>query len=113
MTLDGEVTSSFEWMGAGRYRPDPRLGAMHGGEIAVRELFYGVDGEQLFVRLDGAAEGRFGIEFKDGKSEVTMIRGKIVEMRAPLSGTRFRVTLERDDLPTVFIPTEGDWLGIA
>ena len=32
VTLDGEVTSAFEWMGAGRYRPDPRSGAMHADE---------------------------------------------------------------------------------
>src|SRR5579862_6047530 len=37
-TLDGEVTSYFEWLGAGRYRPDPRSGSMHGGEAPIREF---------------------------------------------------------------------------
>jgi alpha-amylase/alpha-mannosidase (GH57 family) len=50
--IDGEVTSYFEWMGAGHYRPDERQGAMHGRKIHVREVRYGSDGESLFVRLD-------------------------------------------------------------
>ena len=54
VTLDGEVTSYFEWMGAGRYRPDPRSGAMHGGAPPVWEMFYGCDGESVALRLDGA-----------------------------------------------------------
>jgi len=51
-TIDGEVSSYFEWLGAGVYRPDLRQGAMHGKEAVVLELHYGSDGERLFVRLD-------------------------------------------------------------
>jgi hypothetical protein len=50
--IDGEVSSYFEWMGAGLYRPDERQGAMHGRKIHLRELRYGSDLENLFVRLD-------------------------------------------------------------
>jgi alpha-amylase/alpha-mannosidase (GH57 family) len=50
--IDGEVTSYFEWMGAGHYRPDERQGSMHGRKIHVQEVQYGSDGESLFVRLD-------------------------------------------------------------
>ena len=35
--IDGEVTSYFEWMGAGRYQPDNRSGAMHSGEPRIRD----------------------------------------------------------------------------
>ena len=61
-TLDGEVTSHFEWLGAGRYRPDPRSGAMHGGGTAAAEMFYGSDGTELFVRLDSPGTGKFDID---------------------------------------------------
>ena len=50
--IDGEVTSYFEWLGAGLYRPDPRSGAMHGRQFPVREVYYGTDGTSVFLRLD-------------------------------------------------------------
>jgi alpha-amylase/alpha-mannosidase (GH57 family) len=50
--IDGEVTSYFEWMGAGMYRADARSGAMHGKKFVIRELYYGSDGKNLYVRLD-------------------------------------------------------------
>src|ERR1019366_2083988 len=50
--LDGEVSSFFEWLGAGRYRPDLRSGAMHGGEPLLREFYYGNDDQFLYVRIE-------------------------------------------------------------
>lgn len=51
-TIDGEVTSYFEWMGAGSYRVDGRSGSMHGKRFLVKELFYGLDETSLSLRLD-------------------------------------------------------------
>ena len=51
-TIDGEVTSYFEWLGAGLYKVDRRSGAMHGGRYFVEQLYYGSDGQNLYVRLD-------------------------------------------------------------
>jgi alpha-amylase/alpha-mannosidase (GH57 family) len=50
--IDGEVSSYFEWIGAGSYRVDARSGSMHGKVTLVRELYYGSDGTNLFVRVD-------------------------------------------------------------
>ena len=50
--IDGEVTSYFEWIGAGHYSADQRLGAMHGRRFLVRELHYGTDGASFFLRVD-------------------------------------------------------------
>lgn len=50
--IDGEVTSYFEWMGAGRFQPDNRSGAMHSDEPRIRDVYYGADRENLYVRLD-------------------------------------------------------------
>ncbi len=51
-TIDGEVSSYFEWLGAGLYKVDNRSGAMHGQRFVIRELRYGSDGSSLYVRLD-------------------------------------------------------------
>jgi len=109
VTLDGEVTSAFEWMGAGRFRPDPRSGAMHGGGSVAREMFYGSDGKRLFVRLDAAANGQLGIDFESGTAAVRVVSGRIVEMEALRKGDRFRITVTRDGLPTVTLPAQG-WI---
>ncbi len=50
--IDGEVTSYFEWLGAGMYRVDARSGAMHGKRFLIQELSYGSDGQNLYVRID-------------------------------------------------------------
>jgi alpha-amylase/alpha-mannosidase (GH57 family) len=109
VTLDGEVTSAFEWMGAGRFRPDPRSGAMHGGGAIAREMFYGSDGKRLFVRLDSAAKGQLGIDFESGTAAVRVVSGRIVEMEALRKGDRFRITVTREGLPTMTLPSQG-WI---
>jgi alpha-amylase/alpha-mannosidase (GH57 family) len=109
VTLDGEVTSAFEWMGAGHYRPDSRSGAMHGGGRVAHEMFYGSNGTDLFVRLDAVGTGKLGIEFESGPAEAHVVAGRIVEMEAPRNGDRFRVTVKRDGLPTMTLPADG-WI---
>jgi alpha-amylase/alpha-mannosidase (GH57 family) len=112
-TLDGEITSVFEWSGAGRYRPDPRSGAMH-GDAPLREFFYGLSDERLFVRIDqvGANEaerGDFKIEFETGTAETRVAIRGVIELSAPLAGQRFRITMTRDGLPPVTVPA-GGWI---
>jgi alpha-amylase/alpha-mannosidase (GH57 family) len=51
-SIDGEVTSYFEWLGAGLYRADDRSGSMHGKKFLVREVYYGADGSNLYLRVD-------------------------------------------------------------
>ncbi|MEO8595821.1 MAG: glycoside hydrolase family 57 protein [Candidatus Solibacter sp.] len=50
--IDGEVSSYFEWLGAGQYRVDERSGSMHGKKFLIQEVFFGSDGDHLFVRVD-------------------------------------------------------------
>jgi len=54
--IDGEVSSYFEWLGAGVYRVDRRSGAMHGRRFLIKEMLYGSDGQNLFIRVDFDAE---------------------------------------------------------
>jgi len=55
--LDGDITSYFEWLGAGQYMLDQRDGAIHGKRSVAKELHYGSDGKELFLRLDFTAAG--------------------------------------------------------
>ena len=106
--LDGELTTYFEWSGAGRYRPDPRSGAMHGSTLA-REMFYGTDGERVYVRLDEAADADFLIEFEGGAAATEAARGSVLELRAPLQAARFRVVGHRGTIQIGTLPLNG-WI---
>lgn len=111
-TMDGEVTSHFEWMGAGRYRPDPRSGAMHGGSAGAQEMFYGVDDANLYIRLDGASGDSFVVEFETGAAGAEVTRGRIVEIRAPKGGKMFRVAVKKGGLVVATLPAQG-WIAIG
>jgi hypothetical protein len=50
--VDGKVTTYFEWLGAGLYSPDLRQAAMHGGQFYFEHLYYGVDEDNFYLRLD-------------------------------------------------------------
>ena len=50
--VDGEITSYFEWLGAGLYRVDQRSGSMHGRKLLVHEVQYGSDDANFYVRVD-------------------------------------------------------------
>jgi alpha-amylase/alpha-mannosidase (GH57 family) len=113
VTLDGEVTSYFEWMGAGRYKPDPRSGAMHGGFIPAREMLYGCGNGYLYIRLDGAPPAAFTVEFEDGPAEADIASGRVIEMRVKQRcGERFRVRVSHNGLPDALLPAEG-WIEVG
>jgi hypothetical protein len=85
---------------------------MHGGSPVAREMFSGSDGTELFVRLDAAGPGQFGLEFENGPAEARVAAGRIVEMETPRKGDRFRVTVARDGLPAMTLPAQG-WIEFA
>ena len=65
--IEGEASSYFEWLGAGVYRVDDRSGAMHGKRFLVKEVQFGTDGANLYLRLDfhpGVERELPGIEVK-------------------------------------------------
>ena len=127
--IDGEVTSYFEWMGAGHYQPDGRSGSMHGDRGVVRSLHYGSDGVNLFLRLDLAngadfAEVRFHTEAKSiallSDPAVETARRNIFEASIPLAvlnarsaeRLKFQVELMGQVLPLDVIPVDG-WIEIS
>jgi alpha-amylase/alpha-mannosidase (GH57 family) len=113
--IDGEVTSYFEWIGAGVYRVDERSGSMHGKKFLVNEVQFGTDGKSLYLRVDfhpaylqelkgmevrltaqpfdGWKSSRVTIAFSDGaahvaESEVPGVEcafSRVLEARIPLA----------------------------
>jgi alpha-amylase/alpha-mannosidase (GH57 family) len=109
--LDGELTSHFEWLGAGRYRPDLRSGAMHGGSVAAQELFYGWDQTSLYIRLDGSEGDSFEVEDEKGAMTAEVAKGRIVEIKVPRPAKMFRVVVKKGGLVVGTLPAQG-WIGV-
>jgi hypothetical protein len=125
--IDGEVTSYFEWMGAGHYRPDRRSGAMQGPRLLVSDLFYGAGNDNLYLRLDFENSGEFTkVELRIagrepisllGRTDVESAHRKILEIRVPLpllglskdQTLGFQLALANQDLPLDVIPPSG-WI---
>lgn len=136
--VDGEVTSYFEWMGAGLYRVDARQGSMHGHRFLVKELRYGANEEAVFLRVDfienevlTGVEARFTVNGKslavrmeeDGprllSGEASFAWKEVLEVSIPLKkldlGTdriRAQVSVWHDGLPMDSLPQEG-WIEFA
>jgi alpha-amylase/alpha-mannosidase (GH57 family) len=82
--IDGQVTSYFEWMGAGLYLTDQRQGSMHGFGQLVTGLHYGCDATNFYWRLDfesQAAAAEWGVEVQ----LTTEAAGKQSTLRLSLS----------------------------
>jgi alpha-amylase/alpha-mannosidase (GH57 family) len=126
--IDGEVTSYFEWMGAGHYRTDNRSGAMHGGHSQVREVYYGTDSENLYVRLDFQDSPQFTkIELRTQGAAISLLdnaavrfaQRKVLELQVPLHvlGTpkdqpvRFQLALLNGNQLLDIIPADG-WIDL-
>jgi alpha-amylase/alpha-mannosidase (GH57 family) len=127
--IDGEVTSYFEWMGAGHYHADHRSGSMHGERELVRDVYYGNDGESLFLRLDLASGADFAeIEFRAETKSIALLsdpavesaRGSTFEARIPFSALnltgadrlRFQIELIGAVLPLDVVPRQG-WIEVS
>jgi hypothetical protein len=137
-TVDGEVTSYFEWLGAGVYHVDNRSGAMHGQRFFVQELRYGSDGQSLYLRFDFVensnlqdTELRVNVQSVASPENtvsrslpltgtvdgVESVFGKVCEVRFSLAAAgmsigqdlRFQVSLWQHGLPMDALPPQG-WI---
>jgi alpha-amylase/alpha-mannosidase (GH57 family) len=84
--IDGEVTSYFEWIGAGIYRVDERSGSMHGKKFLVNEVHFGADGANLYARVDfhpGYEHELLGMEARITAQAIDS--GKTSQLNIPLS----------------------------
>ncbi len=136
--INGMVDSYFEWLGAGIYRVDARSGAMHGKRTIVKEVRYGGNETEVFLRIDFAEDlsaiGRIEIliEMTDGAGlredamTVTLTRENIltdgagraalrdvmeIGLPAPAGDARVRLSVRQEGLPVQAIPPQ-DYLYI-
>ncbi|MBI2687938.1 MAG: glycoside hydrolase [Acidobacteria bacterium] len=125
--VDGEISSYFEWMGAGEYKVDQRQGAMHGGRSGLDMLYYGTDGDELYLRCDFdpvPETAILEIRIKTHRGEHSLRRRdfkfqRILEAAVPLPvlgyqpGERveFQLSLWLDSLPVEALPQNG-WFEI-
>jgi alpha-amylase/alpha-mannosidase (GH57 family) len=99
--IDGLITSYFEWMGAGVYLVDERSGSMHGKQVLVKELHYGTDGSNLYIRLDfhsaleenlSGLQARLNLQGANATQQSSVLLGlersgvKVIELTLPESG---------------------------
>jgi len=91
--IDGEVTSYFEWIGAGVYHVDSRSGSMHGKKFLIQELQFGTDGAHLYLRLDFAAGGERELDSTELRLTFEACEGKRTS-RAILEFSRASVSVK-------------------
>jgi hypothetical protein len=138
--INGLVDSYFEWLGAGVYRVDQRSGSMHGKRALVREVYFGADATNLFLRIDfaedaasleglevhadvlganGAPERKLRVVVKSGAAISDGANGQaafkdVMEISFPSieDPARVRLSFWQDGLPIEAIPPQ-DYLQIS
>jgi alpha-amylase/alpha-mannosidase (GH57 family) len=83
-TIDGRVTTYFEWMGAGVCQPDYRSGSMHGVVPIVDALYYGYSDKAVYLRLD--LSEAFLHDHPDFEIRVNVDSESRVRLHAAISG---------------------------
>jgi len=124
--LDGRVTDYFEWLAAGRVRIVH--GAMHAATRLARDLWFGSDGEALYVRLDPFEPGSLDrvslrVKVPSGNGDTLSVTAgesapgidtaleRILEVRIPLGGlggaARFALEIRSPAGAVQRIPADG------
>jgi alpha-amylase/alpha-mannosidase (GH57 family) len=132
-TVNGVVDSYFEWLGAGIYRMDRRSGSMHGKRALVKELRYGANDSNLFLRIDFAeapatlegleiqvesqARKELSVAITSGTAVVKAGSGKaayrdVLEIELPPGPAALRLSFWQDGLPIESIPPQ-DFLRVV
>jgi hypothetical protein len=94
--MDGEITSYFEWMGAGSTELVVPAGAMHatGTGATFESLVFGCDRERLFVRID-AMEPVLALLQAGMEIQIRFITPAGVRATARADAALLQVSLER------------------
>jgi alpha-amylase/alpha-mannosidase (GH57 family) len=96
--VDGQVTTYFEWLGAGFYVPDDRSGSMHGAAAFVEALYYGYSEEALYLRVDLTED--FRQSQPDFELRVNLDGEHDLHLRAPIeAGKLAGAEFSRGDAP--------------
>jgi alpha-amylase/alpha-mannosidase (GH57 family) len=134
ITVDGRVTSFFEWRCAGIYKPDRRSSSMHGQESPFREMYYGTNNTHLFLRMqfgDRPQELRVHMRFEEGEWDLAVPNPKpaapmeaafsdVLEVAVPMAAiggqagnaVKIQFSIWNGALPLEALPPDG-WLELA
>jgi alpha-amylase/alpha-mannosidase (GH57 family) len=96
-TIDGRVTSYFEWVGAGCFEISDRAGAMHqvsAQEAGLSVIEFGFDLNSLYLRVDGTSPMR---ELLGNGFEVSIKFLKPAGLRVVIDRLGTRLSARRDD----------------
>jgi alpha-amylase/alpha-mannosidase (GH57 family) len=86
--IDGRESSYFEWLGAGIYAADRQAGSMHGRNYLLREIQYGFDADNLYVRVDPFAGALEDFEECEFRLRVAAPDGEELHVTASIEGGR-------------------------
>jgi alpha-amylase/alpha-mannosidase (GH57 family) len=82
--VDGRVTNYFEWLGAGRYRPDKEGGVMTAANASlVDQIFFGYDRQHLCVRVDLRSPNPADPTDASAAAAAHQVKGIVVRFTAP------------------------------
>ncbi len=90
-SIDGEVVSFFEWLGAGVCRLGETSGSMHGKKFLVGEVQYGADAANFYLRLDfhrGFEQETAGTEARLKLQSLDASRSSFVTIRFASGGAQ-------------------------
>ncbi len=114
-TLDGEVTSYFEWVGAGQLELETAVGSMHRvaptRQSLVTGLWFGFDASQLYLRVDFSRRAQDLLADK-GAVELTFLTPADLRVRVRAEGLQTVASFERRLTPGAWTPMPaGDAVG--
>lgn len=101
-TLDGEVTSYFEWLASGMAEIGGTGGAMHRSESMMARLYFGFDTESLYLRIDGRGTFR-EMDTRGLSFEIGFIRPRRMKIVVELDGLASGSLFTRDNDDYVFL----------
>ena len=81
-TLDGRVTDYFEWLGAGRISLRAAAGAMHPVDSVLRQVLFGLDSQNFFLRMDLMRSAEVTRGDAVWKFEVSFLKPRSLRMEA-------------------------------
>ena len=95
--IDGQVSNYFDWMGAAMFSSDRRGGSMHGKLFVLESVYAGIDEENLYARLDfaanlpdGDATAALYLALRDGEQIVANFRLDVELASGQLNGWKLR-----------------------
>jgi hypothetical protein len=83
--VDGRETSYFEWLGAGLYSAVFAGASMHGRAHLLRELHFGFDEDNFYVRIDPAGDAAAATR-DEGEFRISVHGSCDLRVHLPISG---------------------------